>query len=134
MPGHKNFLPSPFTLPPNAVRATGTLNAGAYAEAWTLARALRCSNRRCFLRRMTLNRSKSVRAFRRSPCSFLLAQLLSFHFASMPAFSHAALTVPVRAARGSLGMTKGANRTSVRRTACRGTTSLGSDEGPSTRA
>lgn len=36
-----------------------------YAEALILARALCSSNRRCFLSRMTLKRSKSVRFFRR---------------------------------------------------------------------
>ena len=104
-----------------------------YAEALTLARALRCSNRRCFLRRMTLKRSKSVRALRRSPCSLRLAQLLSFHLASIPAASQNFLTVPVRAPRGSFSITKGASRASDRGIAWRGTASFLSLEGPSTR-
>lgn len=104
-----------------------------YAEALTLARALRCSNLRCFFRRRTLNRSKSVRLRRFSFWSLDLAQLLSFHLASISAFSQNFLTTPVRAARGSFSMTKGARRTSERLMACLGTTSLASAEGPSTR-
>ena len=64
-------LPTPIADQPN------------YAEALILARALRSSNRACFLRRMTWKRSKSVRAFRLWACSRFLAQLLSFHLASI---------------------------------------------------
>lgn len=105
-----------------------------YAEALTLARAFRSSNRRCFLNRMTLNRSKSVSAFLRSVWSFLLAHLLSFHLASISAFSHAFFSVPVRTARGSLAILRSDSSTSEKEIACLGTTSLGSAEGPSTKA
>ncbi len=105
-----------------------------YAEALTLARAFLSSNRRCFLSRMTLNRSKSVSALLRSVWSFRFAHLLSFHLASMPDFSHAAFRVPVRTARGSFSILRSDSSTSTKEMACRGTTSLGSAEGPSTRA
>lgn len=75
-----------------------------YAEALTFASAFRCSNRRCFLSRTTLKRSKSDSSFRRACWSRFLAQLVSFHLASTPAFSHAALTVPDLAPRGSFSM------------------------------
>src|SRR3569833_883495 len=101
-----------------------------YAEALTLASAFRCSKRRCFFNRMTLNRSKSVRFFRRSARSRVLAQLVSSHFSSILAFSHADLTVPVLAPRGSFSMTKGESRQLDSDTGCRGTVRFSSCGGP----
>ena len=72
-----------------------------YADALIFASALRSSNRRCFLSRRTLNRSKSVRAFRLSDWARFLAQLLSFHCSSIFSSSQSFLTVPARAPRGS---------------------------------
>lgn len=106
----------------------------AYAEALTLARALRSSNRRCFFRRRTLNRSKSVSAARFVCWSFFLAQLDSFHFWSISAFSQNFLTTVVRAPRGRLGRTKPDRMVLEKETACRGTDRAASEAGPSTRA
>ena len=78
-----------------------------YEAALTLANDFRTSKRACFLNLRTLNRSKSVRARLRSFWARFLAQALSCHFASIPAFSHSALTTPVRAARGSFSRTRG---------------------------
>ena len=78
-----------------------------YEEALTLAKDFRTSKRACFLNRITLNRSKSVKARLRSFCRRFLAHALSCHFASIPAFSHCFLTTPVRAPRGSFSRTKG---------------------------
>lgn len=104
-----------------------------YAEALTLARALRSSNRRCFLSRITLKRSKSVRPFLLWICSRFLAQLLSFHLASISFFCQSFLTAPFREPRMSPSTTNWERRHLARGTACRGTTSSGSAEGPSTR-
>jgi len=106
----------------------------AHAEALILASALRSSNRLCFFNRMTLNLSKSVRDRRRSCCSCFFAQLPAFHFESISAFSHALLTAPVRAPRGSFSMTRGVRRVLEKETVVRAVASLGSAEGPSTRA
>jgi hypothetical protein len=54
--------------------------------------------------------------------------------ASMPAFSHAALTVPERAPRGSLSITNADRRRLEKEKGWRGTASLASEEGPSMRA
>lgn len=105
-----------------------------HAAARTLTRALRSSNRLCFFNRMTLKRSKSVSDWRRSCWSCFLAQLPSCHFASIPAASHAFLTVPDRAPRGSLSTTIGVRRVLASETMPRGVASRGSEEGPSTRA
>lgn len=87
----------------------------------------------CFFSLNTLNRSKSVRFFRRSCCSRFLAQLDSAHFLSISCFSHSFFTGPVPAALGRLGMTQGVRETPLVGTACRGTTEPSFDEGPSTR-
>lgn len=87
----------------------------------------------CFLSLSTLNRSKSVRAFRRSCCSRFLAQLDSAHFLSTSCFSHSFFTAPVPAAFGRLGMTQGVRETMLVGIACRGTTEPSFVEGPSTR-
>jgi hypothetical protein len=83
---------------------------------------------------MTLKRSKSVSDARRSCWSCFLAQLLSLHLASTPAASHAFLTAPVRAPRGSFSITIGVRRVRESWTIPRGVASLASEEGPSTRA
>lgn len=106
----------------------------AYAEALTLARALRSSKRRCFLRRMTLKRSKSVRADRFACTSLFLAQLEFFHFWSISDFSQYFLTVAVRVARGRPVRTKSVRTTLERDTDWRGTARAASEAGPSTRA
>ena len=105
-----------------------------YAEALIFASALRSSNRRCFLSRRTLNRSKSVRAFRLSCWARFLDQLLSFHCSSIFSCSHNFLTVPARAPRGRLLRTKGERRTLERDAWWRVTARAESEEGPSTRA
>jgi hypothetical protein len=83
---------------------------------------------------MTLKRSKSVSDWRRSCWSCFLAQLLSAHLASIPADSHAFLTAPDRAPRGSFSTTIGVRRVRESWTMLRGVASLASVEGPSTRA
>ena len=83
---------------------------------------------------MTLNLSKSVRAFLRSFWLRFLAHALSCHFASIPAFSHCALTTPVRAALGSFSRTSGVRMTLDRAIDWRGTAVLVSVDGPSMRA
>lgn len=87
----------------------------------------------CFLSLNTLNRSKSVRFFRRSCCSRFFAQLDSAHFLSTSCFSHSFFTGPVPAAFGRLGMTQGVRETVLVGTACRGTTAPSFVEGPSTK-
>jgi len=87
----------------------------------------------CFFSLNTLNRSKSVRFFRRSCCSRFLAQLDSAHFLSTSCFSHSFFTGPVPAAFGRLGMTQGVREMLLVGTACRGTTEPSFEEGPSTR-
>ncbi len=99
-----------------------------YAAALILARALRSSKRLCFFNRRTLKRSKSVSDWRRSCCSCFFAQLLSVHFWSTPADSHAFWTAPERAPRGSFSITIGVS--SVRESWARLRVVLG----PSTRA
>lgn len=78
-----------------------------FAEDLTVANDFRTSKRACFLNRITLNRSKSVKVRLRSFCLRFLAHALSCHFASIPAFSHAFFTTPVRAPRGSFSRTRG---------------------------
>lgn len=104
-----------------------------YAEALILARALRSSNRCCFLSRRTLKRSKSVRPLRLAIWSRFFAQLLSFHLASTSDFSQYFFRVACRAPRGRPSMTVADRRVLARGTDCRGTTSSGSEEVPSTR-
>ncbi len=106
----------------------------AHAAALILASALRSSKRRCFFNRRTLNRSKSVRDWRRSCFSCFFAQLVSAHLESISAFSQAALTAPVRAPRGSFSIVSGVIRVLAKETMLRGVASLGSADGPSTRA
>lgn len=106
-----------------------------YAEdLTTLARALRSSNRRCFFRRRTLKRSKSVSADRFSFWSRFLAQLEAFHLLSISAFSQNFLMVGVRAPRGRFSRTKSVRTVLEKETACRGTAMAESEAGPSTRA
>ena len=95
---------------------------------------MRSSNRLCFFNRMTLKRSKSVSDWRRSCWSCFLAQLPSCHLASIPAASHAFLTAPDRAPRGSFSTTIGVSRVLASETMPRGVARRGSEEGPSTRA
>lgn len=87
----------------------------------------------CFFNLRTLNRSKSVRFFRRSCCSLFFAQLDSAHFLSTSCFSQSFFTGPVPAAFGRLGMTQGVRETVLVGTACRGTTAPSFVEGPSTK-
>lgn len=84
---------------------------------FALAEATRTPKRVDFLNRRTLNRSKSVRARLRSTWTLFLAQALSCHFASIPAFSHAFWTAPVRAPRGSFARTRGVRTRWARATA-----------------
>jgi hypothetical protein len=63
-----------------------------------------------------------------------LAQLPSFHLASISAFSHAFLTAPDRAPRGRFSITRGVRRVLEKETVVRPEASLGSEDGPSTRA
>lgn len=106
----------------------------AYAEALTLARALRSSKRRCFFKRMTLKRSKSVRADRFVCTSRFLAQLEFFHFWSISDFSQNFLTVAVREPRGRPARTKSDRTTCEKETDWRVTARADSEAGPSTRA
>ena len=103
------------------------------AAALTLARDLRTSKRACLRRRRTLKRSKSVSARLRSFWARFLAQADSCHLASIPAFSHAALTAPVRAPRGSFSRTSGVRMRRARAIDWRGTAVLESVDGPSIR-
>lgn len=98
-----------------------------------MARALRSSKRRWVLRRMTLKRSKSDRALRLASWSRFLAQLVSFHLASISAFAHCFWRVERREPRRRPGMTRGERRHLLRASACRGTARWASEEGPSTR-
>ncbi len=105
-----------------------------FAAALTFANDFRTSNRACFRNLMALNRSKSVRARLRSFRARFFAQALSCHFSSIPAFSHAFLTVPVRAPRGKFLRTNGVRIQRARAIDWRGTAVLVSVDGPSTRA
>lgn len=98
-----------------------------------MARALRSSNRRCFLSRRTWKRSKSVRAFLRSIWSRFLAQLVCSHLESISDFSQSFRTTPVREPRFRPSTTREERRTLLRGTACRGVARLAFAEGPSTR-
>lgn len=105
-----------------------------FAAALTFASDFRTSNRACFRNLMTLNRSKSVRARLRSFWARFFAHALSCHFSSIPAFSHAFLTAPVRAPRGNFSRTKGVRMQCARAIDWRGTAVFVSVDGPSTRA
>lgn len=82
------FPPLPPTLMPAPTALLTPMQETHYAEALILARALRSSKRCCFLRRMTLKRSKSVRPFLRATWARFLAQFVSFHLVSISDFSH----------------------------------------------
>ena len=105
-----------------------------FAAALTFANDFRTSKRACFLKRITLNLSKSVRARLFSFCVRFSAHALSCHFASIPAFSHCAFTTPVLAARGSLARIKGVRMSCARAIDWRGTAVLVEVDGPSMRA
>lgn len=87
----------------------------------------------CFLRRMTLKRSKSVNCLRLTERSRFLAQALLFHLLSTLFFSQRALRAVWPAARGSFSMTMGVRDRSEREAEWRGTAALASAAGPSTR-
>lgn len=89
--------------------------------------------RTCFLRRITLKRSKSVSCLRLTERSRFLAQALLFHLLSTESFSQRALRAVWPAARGSFSITMGVKERSEREAEWRGTAALGSEEGPSTR-
>lgn len=82
---------------------------------------------------MTLKRSKSVSALRLAILSLFFAHALSPNFLSTSVASQIFLTTPVRAARGSLGMTIGVRERWERGEAWRGTTFSELEAGPSTR-
>lgn len=137
-----NVLPSiPFLSPPPvkdrkffvAFSDMGLIYLVVYAEALTLARDLRSSNRRCFLRRRTLKRSKSVRAFLRWFCSRFLAQLDSFHLASISDLVHSCFRVLWRLPRFRPSTLRWERRALERGMAWRMVASSGSSEGPSAR-
>jgi hypothetical protein len=82
---------------------------------------------------MTLKRSKSVRPFLLSICSRFFAQLLDAHFESISLFSHCFFREVCRAPRFRPSTIREERRHRDRGTDCRGTASLASSEGPSTR-
>lgn len=87
----------------------------------------------CFLNLMTLKRSKSFNALRLAILSLFFAHALSPNFFSTSVASQIFLTAPLRAPRGSLGMTMGVRDRWERGVAWRGTTLSAVEPGPSTR-
>lgn len=102
-----------------------------YAEALTLARALRSSKRACFLRRMTLKRSKSESSFLLAICARFFAQLVFSHFLSISDFSHCFFSSAWRAPRFRFSTTRGDRRARERRRGCLLEARSGLLEGPS---
>lgn len=84
----------------------------------------------CFLSFRTLNLSKSLSCLLFWNWARFFAQVLSAHFLSTSAFSHADLTVPLPVPRGSLGRTIWVSDRPERGAECRGTGPF--SEGPST--
>jgi hypothetical protein len=84
------------------------------AAALTFAEVFLISNRACFLRRMTLKRSKSDRFFLRSCWSRFLLKVDSENCLSISWFFQQVRRAPVPAARGRRWMTIGVSETLFR--------------------
>lgn len=104
-----------------------------YEEALISVRAFLSSNLRCFLRRITLKRSKSVRAFLRATCWRFLCHAEFFQASSTPASIHISWSLARRAPRGRPLIVIGQSLHLERGTDWRDMASDSSEEGPSTR-